>query len=95
MRVQVETQSNDVVHGPFHASETSLSFKIGRNAGRDHGRVSHITITLDPSDTYTVEFIRCNTRAKEVRKVLASYTDVYVDMLHNLIESETGLVTSF
>lgn len=74
----------------FVADIDSLSFKVGRNPKG----VTHIDITLDPSDSYTVEFLRCNLRAKEIRKVLGTYDDVYVEELHSLIESETGLALS-
>lgn len=71
--------------------EKSLSWKVGRNAKS----VTHVTITLDvASDTYQIEFIRCNMRAKVIRKVLASFEGVYADQLHQLIEAETGLYLS-
>ncbi len=77
------------------SSDKGLSFKIGHNAGNGmDGRVSHITITLDPSDTYTVEFTRCNTRAKIVVKVLGRYEGIHADGLHSLIQNETGLYLS-
>ena len=72
------------------AGNDHLSFKVGQNAKR----VTHITVTLDASDTYSVEFIRCNLRAKEMRKVLASESNIYADQLHALIERETGLYLS-
>lgn len=68
----------------------SLTFKIGRNANS----VSHLRITLEPSDTYKVESIRVR-RVKGVliQKVLETCNDVYVDSLHNTIETMTGMVT--
>lgn len=67
--------------------EKSLTFKIGRNAKR----VTHIRVTLDASDTYTVEFIKV--REFEA-KTLADFDGVYADMLHSLIEGNTGLYLS-
>ena len=65
----------------------SLSFKIGRN---DKG-VTHIRIRLTPDDLYNVEFLRI--RRFEI-ETLASCDGIYADMLHSVIESETGLYTS-
>jgi len=70
----------------FVALESGLSMRLGRNAKS----VSHLTIELTPADTYTVRFIRvrgakCTT--------LAEHEDVYADMLHDLIRTETGLET--
>lgn len=75
------------------ADGNTLRFRIGRNAKG----VSHIFITLDASDTYTVEFR--NIRA--ARKAPAGFTNnlrssvegVYVDSLHRVIEEGTGLYT--
>lgn len=69
----------------------SLTFKIGRNSKS----VTHIQVILDPSDTYTVKFIR--SRIKDgVPTVTVVHTDsdVYVDSLHQVIESGTGMRTS-
>lgn len=64
-----------------------LSFKIMRNANG----ISGIRVTLDASDTYTVEFLKI--RKYEV-KVASQFEGVYFDQLRDLIESETGLFTS-
>ena len=71
-------------------SGSGLSFKVGRNPKG----VTHVKVTLDPSDTYTVEFLRCSLRAKNIRKVLGTFDDVYAEDLRELIESETGLALS-
>jgi len=67
-----------------------LDFKVGRNAGK----VTHVSIKLTDADLYDVEFIRCNMRAKEMRKVLASTEGAYADMLHDLIKDATGFALS-
>lgn len=71
----------------FIAAEKGLSFKVGRNSKS----VSHVRITLDPDDTYSVEFIRV--RAGKLTQV-AKETGVYCDMLQNIFTEHTGLYTS-
>lgn len=72
--------------------EGGVKFKIGRNSKS----VNLVTITLDPSDTYNVEFGRL---AKKRGEFVPSYTKksealgVYVDSLHATIEEHTGLYT--
>jgi len=71
-------------------SENSLTFKIGRNAKS----VSHIKVTLEPSDTYKVEAIRVRkSQGVLTSKVVESRDDVYVDSLHTVIETLTGMYT--
>lgn len=69
-------------------SDYSLSFKIGQNAKR----VTHIKITLTPMDVYTIEFFRIRAGKSTI---LETVEDVYVDMLHEVIEKGTGLYTHF
>ena len=64
-----------------------LQFKIGTNPGK----VTHITIALEPTDTYRVTFSRV--RRFEVTE-LAEVSGVYVDALHATISERTGLLTS-
>lgn len=71
-------------------SEDSLQFKVGRNAKR----VTHIRVTLDPSDTYRVEFIRVGRAPMFKTTPVADFDGVYADTLHALIESNTGLYLS-
>jgi len=68
-------------------SENALSFRIGRNCKS----VNAIKITLEPSDTYTVEFLYVSKRGVKVR---AKCEDVYCDSLHQVIERHTGMYTS-
>jgi hypothetical protein len=64
--------------------------------------INLIQIILDPCDTYTVKF--CKLKAEKRKNlgisyteiawsVVGSYSDIYFDMLHDLIEQETGLHT--
>lgn len=64
-----------------------LAFKIGRNAKG----VNFVKIVLEPSDTYTMEFIK--TRGMSY-KVVQTFTDVYAEDLNRMIELGTGMVTS-
>ena len=61
-----------------------LSFKIGRNSKG----VNYIKITLTPMDLYDIEFgaIRGTTY-----KVKYEAKGVYADMMHKIIEDNTGM----
>ena len=66
----------------------SLAFRI-----RGCRRINKIRITLDPSDTYTVEFFKIIRRGFTCERV--KWIDgVYNDMLCEVIENATGLRTS-
>ncbi len=67
-----------------------LDFKVGRNANG----VTHVSIKLTDMDLYDVEFVRCNTRAKVMRKTVSLAEGIYADMIHATIEDGTGMVTS-
>jgi len=55
-------------------------------------RANHCVITLDFSDTYTVEFYK--TRAGNC-KLIEERSDIYNDMLQNVFTQSTGLYTQF
>jgi hypothetical protein len=64
----------------------ALSFRI-----RGSKAVNYIKITLDSgADLYNMEFGKV---WGHNYKVKATHNGVYADMMHNLIESETGLYT--
>lgn len=73
----------------FTWSETEhrLTMKLGRN----RQRITHMSITLDPTDTYSVEFLRASVR---VREIAASHSGIYCNMLAQLVEAETGMALS-
>ena len=71
----------------FVGSATGLTFKIGRNAGK----VTHITITVTPEDTYDIEFVAC--RGVNVRTI-KEVKGYYVDMMHAVISETTGMALS-
>jgi hypothetical protein len=69
----------------FVGTENSLTFKIPVS-----NKVTHVVITLEPDDTYKMEFLNCRDGQ---RKVLSTHEDVYFDMLEDIFTSETGLYT--
>ena len=72
----------------FLALESGASFKMGKNASG----ITHMRITLDPSDTYTVCFQRVwGTKVTEK----GTHTGIYCDMLKTLFEKETGMYLTF
>jgi hypothetical protein len=73
----------------FVSSGNSLRFKLPSNFAR-HG-VNLVKITLDASDTYTLEFFKM--RGTKVEPI-ASQSDVYAEDLRDVFKRETGLNTS-
>ena len=74
----------------FLSDTHSLSFKLPRGC---KNKATHCTVTLDASDTYTVEFVKCNMRAAVYRQVVAKTSMVYADQLCELFTAATGLYT--
>lgn len=68
--------------------ERGLGFALPNNFAKDG--INAVKITLDPSDTYTVKFIRIG-RSKLT--VIEEVSNVYCDMLQDVFESATGLYT--
>jgi hypothetical protein len=69
-------------------AENGLQWKIGRNPKG----VTHITVTLDPTNTYTVKFQKVTRKYNVID--IATFEDVYTYMLHTTIEQTTGLYLS-
>lgn len=77
-------------HGMYALPETDkilggLTFKVARNPKMKQGGT--VTITLTPSDTYTVKIVSSR------GKTLLDVSDVYCDQLsgpHGVIEGVTG-----
>jgi len=67
-------------------SENSLSFRLPKAAKS----INAVKITLDPSDTYSVEFGRVH---GGVYRVIEKHSDIYCDQLVSLFEQTTKLVT--
>jgi hypothetical protein len=72
----------------FGSTPNSLSFKLPRGC---KNKATHCTVSLDASDTYTVEFIKCNMRAAVYRQVVAETSMVYAESLTELFTAATGL----
>jgi len=70
----------------FTYGGTTTRFRIGRN-GKG---VNMVSVTLAPSDTYSVEFLWATVKGTTVR---SSYTDVYAEDLRGVFETATGLYT--
>ena len=61
------------------------------SVGKNDKKVTHVRITLEPTDTYRVEFLRVTGRGLNV-ETLAAVGLVYVDALR--FEAHTGLLVS-
>ena len=66
----------------FGYLNNSLTFTIPR-----HNGIKIIRITLDPNDTYTMEFL--NTTGRKV----ITHSGIYFDQLQSLFSDATGLDT--
>ena len=72
----------------FVFGENWLQFKLPARFATDG--INHVKVTLDGSDTYSVEFGKA--RGINYRK-LAESTGVYADMLAGVFTDATGLAT--
>lgn len=89
-KFQVMTGANN-----FLATDNGLRFKLPGAGGFCKNGINLVTVTLDPSDTYTVLFERVRMRKWNcIRKTVAEYSDIYNEQLPRLFEKETGLRTS-
>jgi hypothetical protein len=68
--------------------ERSILFEI-----RGCPKINKARITLEPTDTYRVEFFKIARRGLDVTTV-ADHEGVYADSLRPLIEKQTGLYLS-
>jgi hypothetical protein len=85
-RFVVMTGARDLV-----GDTRKLMFKIPR--AKDG--INHITIALEPSDTYTVTFQKYTFgRAGLKVKTISTHEDIYCDMLRDVFTRATGLYTS-
>lgn len=65
-----------------------LAFQIPASLTKQ--RINAVKIVLDPSDTYTVKFMRMTSREL---KTISEHTMIYCDQLEDLFEQQTGLYT--
>jgi hypothetical protein len=73
----------------FCALPDGLLFSLPGNMTKD--RINRVKISLLPSDTYKVEFLRV---WKNKVTLIHVSEDVYVDVLRDIFEKYTGLATS-
>ncbi len=69
----------------------SLTLKVDGSLSRSRGVPTHVKVTLEPSDTYTVETYKIR-GAKST--LLDARADVYCDTLQDTVEKMTGLALS-
>lgn len=76
----------------FIAIERGLQFGLPARFAR--GGINKLRITLEPEDTYKVEFMKVSHRLGMHKcETVAEHDGVYCDMLQSLFKSETGLET--
>lgn len=76
----------------YVASDDWLKFRLPARSTKN--KCTHVRIILDPSDTYTMEFLKWNSRKVEMQ-VVSKYSNVYCDSMQDLFEEETGLLVHF
>lgn len=81
------TGSRDFV---YDDAARTLTFKVGKN----DRKVTHVRITVEPSDTYRVEFLRVVTRGGYRVDTLRDESLVFVDALRRVFTAGTGLDVS-
>lgn len=81
-RFNMMTGAKDFVGG-----ENKLQFKIPRTR-----QITHVLITLDANDTYTMEFKRWMPKTMDFYP-MATHKHVYCDKLQEIFTMETGLFT--
>jgi hypothetical protein len=72
----------------FGDTGNGLAFQVPASLTKN--RINAVKVVLDPSDTYTVKFLRIT--SKEL-KTVSQHSMIYCDQLKELFESETGLLT--
>lgn len=72
----------------FSSGPNVLTFRI---PSRNKNKASAVRITLDPSDTYTVEFLKM---VKYECVTISKHEGIYNDVLRDVFTRETGLYTS-
>jgi len=72
----------------FVGSDNSVSFRF---KARAKNGVNAFMVTLDPSDTYTIEFISVRGTSRKVKESLSM---VYAEDLKSIFQNKTGLYLS-
>jgi hypothetical protein len=73
-------------------SQNSLTLHVASKLKANNG-ITHVTVTLDPTDTYTVEFVRVPKRGAQAHVAIPveSVSFVHAPELKELVEAQTGL----
>lgn len=78
----------------FLGDEKSLMFSLPSTRHFVKDGINKVRITLDPSDTYTIEFMKISRRNGEFNIKTIKETDgIYNDMLQEVFSRYTGLTT--
>lgn len=75
----------------FVSGENYLKFKLPRGV---KNKATHVMITLQPNDTYFVEFLKWNGKGL-VFKAVSQHNEIYCNTLQELFTTETGFYTKF
>lgn len=73
--------------------EGGLSFQLPKKPGYTKDGINYVKVTLDPSDTYTVEFGKIGRGAKGGFTTVKIVKDVYAENLQTCFTHFTGLAT--
>ena len=74
----------------FAGDDTSAMFSF-----KGSRKMNKCRVTLDASDTYTVEFFKFSPSKLNIAPVVEEISGVYAEMLVDIFESRTGLYLSF
>ena len=83
----VMTGSKNFVYGTNNSGNDYITMQLTTNKAK----AKFLQITLLPSDTYHMEFIKIDRELN--RKVVANHEGVYCDMLQDIFTQTTGLYT--
>ena len=79
-------------------SDTSVTLRIAKGLARSMSKhkqtgrkPTHVRVTLEPSDTYTVEVISVNMKEPDAVVTNSRLYPVYADQLAAVVEMNTGL----
>ena len=76
---------------PLYYGESDGKVYIHMKVGRNCHSINRLEVAYNEwQDLFEMKFIRS---IKGIAKVVASYKEVYVDMLHTLFTQHTGMVT--
>lgn len=75
----------------FLADGNSLKFKLPGGSGFCKNGINYVVVTLEPSDTYAVEFYKIRSLKM---KLVSKVDNVYCDQLQDVFTGATGLYTS-